>query len=214
MKYVLEITPQGCGKVFREWGRPTTDATLLDKAPDQISLVVFTGGCDVSPHLYHQKTGFRTHANPDRDEYEQQMFTKALAANLPMVGICRGAQFLCVMAGGQLVQDVINHGGIHTIRTSDGRLISCNSTHHQMQLPPVDAVPLAWAEPRLSADHYLNGDNQQVAVDREYEVVHYPTIRAIGIQYHPEWLGDDHPCVLYAQEMVRSHLTPSAAPTH
>lgn len=209
-KFVLEITPQRCGQMFSQYGEYTTDDDLLVNRPGDIALVVFSGGSDVNPALYGEKCGRYTHFSAARDEYERRMFDLAQAANIPKVGICRGSQWLCVMAGGKLVQDLRNHGGDHTVRTDDGRLIVTNSTHHQMQLPPADARVLAWAEPRLST-HYLDGDNRPIVVDREIEVVHYPSINAVGIQYHPEWLPTDHPCVRYALEVVERCLFPEAA---
>ncbi len=207
-QYVLEITPQRCGPMFGRWDKYTTDDDLLRTRPADIALVVFSGGHDVSPALYGENRGRYTQPSAARDEYETEMFDLARAANIPLVGICRGSQFLCVKAGGRLVQDLRGHNGNHTIRTADGRLIVCNSSHHQMQLPPADAEVLAWAEPRLST-HYLNGDNQPFDVEREVEVVHYPAIRAVGIQYHPEWLPSTDPCVLYALEVVAQRLFPT-----
>lgn len=207
-KFVLEITPQRCGQMFGQWGRYTTDDDLLRTRPADIALVVFSGGHDVSPELYGENRGQYTKPSPARDAYETEMFKLARAANIPLVGICRGSQFLCVLAGGRLVQDLRGHDGNHSIRTADGRLLVCNSSHHQMQLPAADAEVLAWVEPRLSP-HYLNGDNLPFDVEREVEVVHYPAIRAIGIQYHPEWLTGSHPCVQYALEVVARHLFPA-----
>lgn len=204
-KYVLEITPQGCGHVFSDWGEVITDAYALRTDPESIALMVFTGGEDVWPELYGENALSVTYYNAKRDLYEGRMFEMALEHKIPMVGICRGSQFLCVKAGGKLVQDIRGHLGNHSLRTHDGRKMMCNSTHHQMQLPPDGAMPLAWAAERLS-NHYLNGDGDNIDVDREYEVVHYPNINAVGCQFHPEWLGSENPCVKYAQEVVRTYL--------
>ena len=205
MKYVLEITPQGCGEMFSEYGEHTTDDTILYREPHKVALVVFTGGSDVTPELYGENKLPCTYNNIQRDLYEGRMFELAEEAHIPIVGICRGSQFLCVKAGGKLVQDISGHGTHHKLRTSDGRLMVCNSSHHQMQLPGKDAVPLAWSEGRRSK-RYLNGDGDNIDVDREYEVVHYPNIRAVGCQFHPEWIGCPKESVDYALEVVRKHL--------
>jgi hypothetical protein len=109
------------------------------------------------------------------------------------------------MAGGKLAQDITNHGGYHDIRTHDNKVIECNSTHHQMQIPPDDSTILAVAEPNLSR-YYKDGDDKDITVPGEIEVVFYPSIKAIGIQYHPEYLQNDHPCVKYSQQVVREFL--------
>ena len=132
-KYVLEISPQGCGKVFYKHGIITTHAYRMIETPEDIALVVFTGGEDVYPELYGEEIGFRTYCSPSRDEYEVKMFEFAKKHNIPCAGICRGSQFLCVMAGGKLAQDITGHAGWdHEIATKDGRKLTCNSSHHQM----------------------------------------------------------------------------------
>lgn len=201
---VVEITPAGCAWVFNEHGTPTKDDTLLLKAPETVSLVVFTGGEDVWPELYGENCRPETYYSTQRDLYEGKMFELAQKHNIPCVGICRGAQFLCVKNGDKLIQDITGHGGKHYLETSDGRILQCNSTHHQMQLPGKTAVPLAWSAKKLSK-HYKNGDGL-TEVDREYEVVYYPKINSVGIQFHPEWLGDEHEAVKYSQEVVKKYL--------
>jgi len=54
-----------------------------------------------------------------------------------MVGICRGSQFLTVMSGGRLFQDVSGHAimGTHLIKFKDGSSLGITSTHHQMMNP-------------------------------------------------------------------------------
>lgn len=204
-KYVVEITPQGVGRVFYDRGIITSNAYRLVETPEEVALVVFTGGEDVTPSFYGEKHGYRTYSSLDRDEYEKGMFEIAKKHNIPCVGICRGSQFLCVMAGGKLAQDITGHGRDHIMATNDGQRIYCTSTHHQMQLPPKDAIPLAWAEPRLSS-HYLNGNDEDFEVDREYEVVYYPNINAIGIQGHPEYFMAAPEFARYSREVVKKYL--------
>jgi len=207
-KYVVEITPQMCGNLFEEYGEVTTNDQILIDTPEQVALVVFTGGHDVTPELYGENVGNQTYYSLSRDIYEGHMFEIAQKHGIPCVGICRGSQFLCVKSGGKLVQDISGHAGRdHKIETYDGRILVCNSSHHQMQLPSKDAVPLAWAHGRQS-NRYLNGDNYDIVddVDREYEVVYYPNINSLGMQYHPEWKANDHECVLFAKEVVRDYL--------
>jgi hypothetical protein len=75
-----------------------------------------------------------------------------------------------------------------------------------MQLPPAGAEVLAWAEPRLAGGQYLNGDDQPIAPALEYEAVYYPQIRALGFQWHPEWMVPAHPCVAYTRRVAADRL--------
>lgn len=209
-KLVLEITPAGCYKPFKKFGKHITNYDILwhDEEWRKVALVVFTGGTDVNPSLYGEKIGEHTD-NPDkaRDEREQAVFYRANTLGIPMVGICRGSQFLCVMAGGKLIQHVTHHGGYHDMRTHDDRVIEVNSTHHQMQFPPNGSQILGLTNPRRSTC-YLNGDGKEIGdkLPGDVEVVYYPNISAVGIQYHPEWLEDEHECNIYAIQVVEEFL--------
>jgi len=208
-RYVLEITPAGCYKPFKKFGKHITNYDILwSDDCNKVALVVFTGGNDVNPSLYGEKRGAYTDSPAvNRDEHEQNIFYRTNTLGIPMAGICRGSQFLCVMAGGRLVQHITNHGCYHGMRTHDGRLIEVNSTHHQMQLPPHGAQILGLADPRRSKC-YLNGEDVDIGdkVPGDVEVVYYPNIQAVGIQGHPEWLEDDHEFNLYSIQVVEEFL--------
>ena len=101
---------------------------------DEADVVVFIGGADVDPSLYGQKALPTTYTAVNRDKVEILAYEQALAKNKFMFGICRGAQFLHVMNGGELWQDVNRHAGPdHWIvdLDDDFRILS-NSLHHQM----------------------------------------------------------------------------------
>jgi len=187
---------------FSRFGKYSSDQGLLS-TPEKISLVVFSGGADISPSLYGCSISRLTYCNPKRDVFELIMFRQALKAKLPMAGICRGAQFLCAMAGGTLFQHVAGHSdGRHAMKTWDDRLFNVTSTHHQMQKPPEDAKILAWSEYPLS-DIYVTEDDLEVeAPELEVECAYYPNINAVGMQYHPEMMPDNSEGFQFAEELV------------
>ena len=51
---------------------------------------------------------------------------------ISIIGVCRGAQFLCAFAGGKLIQHMTGHHGDHSITTVDGRVYQSSSDHHQL----------------------------------------------------------------------------------
>src|SRR5438309_1359385 len=79
------------------------------------------------------------------DMYQSITFHRAKMIGKPMAGICRGSQFLNVMAGGRLCQHLDGHGSWHDMETSDGRSFEVSSTHHQMMLPPEGAKVIGWS---------------------------------------------------------------------
>jgi len=99
------------------------------------NLIQFTGGEDVTPALYNELPHSRTNSNPQRDKKEAIIFHIAKARGIPMAGICRGGQFLNVMCGGSLWQDVDGHGiqGTHKAKCEiTGQILDVTSTHHQI----------------------------------------------------------------------------------
>ncbi len=194
---------------FAQFGDYSSDIDLLsgtyEKVRKNISLVLFTGGEDVFPGLYGEPTNVRTSYSRHRDEFEVFAFTLAKAYDLPMVGVCRGAQFLCVMAGGRLVQHVENHSGNHPVTIWDGRSVVMSSTHHQMQIPPESAEIIGWMEKAASKVH-LDGFGNEIKIEKEVEVAYYPNIKAVGMQYHPEMMNTDSEGFQVASEFVSKFL--------
>jgi hypothetical protein len=206
-KYILVVdySPH-CGRPFGTFGIPTIDTSILNH-PDSVTFALFTGGSDVSPWLYNEQKGRYTSCHQQRDVDELEIFRECFRNEIPMFGICRGAQFLCVMAGGSLCQHVTGHEyNNHFIRTWDDRQIMVNSCHHQMALPPEDAEVLAWTDPSLSTC-YLDGHNMQLPPPEfEYESVYYPNINALGTQWHPESLSSTSRGFKLTEELIHSFI--------
>lgn len=80
---------------------------------DRLDGLVLTGGKDLDPASYGQRPHPLTdEPRHDRDAWERALLDGALARDLPVLGICRGAQVLNVALGGTLHQhlpDVVGH---------------------------------------------------------------------------------------------------------
>lgn len=159
-----------------------TDINIAD-------LVCFTGGEDVSPHIYEHRKHSTTYNNPSRDTQEALIFLGCLSADQPMVGICRGAQFLNVISGGEMYQDVKGHGQPHEITDlTTGDKVWVTSTHHQMMKPSKNGLLVAasylhkereWWDGAVS--EFIKEESQE-----DNEVVYYPETNALCFQPHPE----------------------------
>ena len=69
--------------------------------------LLLTGGADVDPERYGEaRHPTVTDVDAARDEYEIALVRAALAADLPVLAICRGLQVMNVAAGGSLIQDI------------------------------------------------------------------------------------------------------------
>ena len=156
-------------------------------------LIQFTGGEDVSPYLYGHHKHPTTHTNLARDRRERQVFLFGKKAGIPMAGICRGGQFLNVMCGGTLFQDVDNHVGEHDVideRTSE--VFRASSTHHQMMIPGPEGVVICTASEscrreRMPTKTTIRRMTNDGPLGEDIEAVHYPEDMAFCFQPHPEF---------------------------
>jgi len=169
------------------------------KVLDEIDGLLLTGGGDVDPVFYREERHPLTEdAEPGRDEFEIDLARRAMAADLPMLAICRGAQVMNVAAGGSLVQDIpsavttdLSHSvtepknlECHEIRVErTSRLAQVLGTH-------VDAS----CSCRVNSRHHQSVGRtgaglvvSATAADGVVEAIEAPANRfCIGVQWHPE----------------------------
>jgi gamma-glutamyl-gamma-aminobutyrate hydrolase PuuD len=179
--------------------------------PHQLSdagILVLHGGEDIATSIYKQYPGSYTynHLPSNRDKREIALVNKAMSLDIPIVGICRGAQLLTALAGGTLIQDVTGHGMNHTITTIDGEQMEVTSAHHQMCNPTgTNHELLAWSTTNRSK-HYMGEFDKQVHMDCEPEVIYYPDMDALAVQPHPEWMSPDSEFVQYLYKLIEEKL--------
>lgn len=75
------------------------DVSMLDG-------LVLSGGTHVHPERYGQEPQVIASYDPKRDRTDYQLLEKAEQLRIPVLGICRGAQFINVFHGGSLCQNV------------------------------------------------------------------------------------------------------------
>lgn len=159
------------------YGNFLQDVSFVDNV-DEAEVVLFTGGQDVSPDLYGCKKHPTTKCKQSRDLSDITIFSK-IKRNQVALGICRGSQFLCVMNGGLLIQNVTNHliEDTHEI-TNGNKTYQIRSTHHQMQYPynlSNNDYDILYVSGKRLSDRY-EGDliNQSFVIDKgEPEIVLY-----------------------------------------
>jgi carbamoylphosphate synthase small subunit len=156
-------------------------------------LFVFTGGADVTPSLYGDKQHQYTGNDPERDRIEEKLFTWAENHHTPMVGICRGGQFLNVMSGGRMYQHVEKHTRSHTITDlQTGETVYVSSTHHQMMMPSPKALLVATAALGGSREWYDGNVFAKDVSKEDIEVVYYEHTKCLCFQPHPEFNSPEY----------------------
>jgi gamma-glutamyl-gamma-aminobutyrate hydrolase PuuD len=160
------------------------------KSLERADLVVFTGGADVHPSLYgmdkiHKETKF----NQERDARDMVTFAKCVELGIPMLGVCRGAQFLHVMNGGKLYQHVDNHLGDHSMVDFNTHAVidRIPSTHHQMCVRNNTMNVLATAG--KSTRRFFYDNSSESGQNPDIEAFYYRDTGCLGVQGHPEYRG-------------------------
>lgn len=165
-------------------------------------MVVFTGGEDVTPFLYGEKPHKTTYFSMDRDMEEIKIFN-SLCLDVPKVGICRGGQFLNVMSGGRLYQNVDKHAihGKHIAVSFDLTKHYVTSTHHQMMIPhPTSSWVLL--ETKLSSFRETEKFKDTDPQGDDTEAVFYGHTNSLCFQPHPEYKDADDTRALFSDYLV------------
>ena len=170
----------------------TTNKEDLESMMQLVDGILLTGGQDVNPKLYRQELHPTVTPCNIRDEIEIILFKYAYNHKMPILGICRGEQFINVMLGGTLIQDIpssFNH--IHRqskpynqpfhqnkiIKESplydliQKEIINVNSLHHQA----IDQLGNGLKPMAISTDHIIEA----------IYLPNYPFLWAV--QWHPEY---------------------------
>ncbi|GAB7107202.1 gamma-glutamyl-gamma-aminobutyrate hydrolase family protein [Streptomyces phaeofaciens JCM 4814] len=171
-------------------------AMLPPDAPDHAAAtvarldgLVVAGGPDVEPVHYGAERDPRTGPPArERDAWELALIDAALAAGVPLLGVCRGMQLLNVALGGTLTQHIDGHAevvgvfGEHPVKPVPGTL-------YAGVVPEECAVPTYHhqAVDRLGSGLVASAH----AADGTVEAIELPSAAwVLGVQWHPE-MGED-----------------------
>jgi putative glutamine amidotransferase len=169
--------------------------------------ILFTGSpSNIEPHRYGGGASRdATRHDPARDATTLSLIPRAIAAGVPVLGICRGFQEMNVAFGGTLWQEVseeagkavhhedtsqpleVQYGPAHAVRIVPGGLlasivaaerITVNSLHHQ----GVRELGKGLIEEARAEDGLIEAF--RVAAARRF---------ALAVQWHPEWVPEENP---------------------
>jgi gamma-glutamyl-gamma-aminobutyrate hydrolase PuuD len=182
---------------------------IQSKTIEDSDMVLYTGGADVGTHLYGEPPMRGTAMSHGQDQSDKAAYKEAVARGLFQVGICRGAQFLNVMNGGKMWQDISNHGYGHDVKDVDtGKVYEVSSLHHQgIILPQSKAKLLAWcevADKKVAARASWSKVTNTNSID--VEAFWISDTRCLGVQWHPE-IGPQS-CVDWFFDYIQKYYTP------
>lgn len=184
-------------------------AELLDmpRLLDTFDGLLLTGSpSNVEPHHYQGPASAPgTHHDPQRDAVTLPLIRAAIAAGVPVLGICRGFQEMNVALGGTLYQKVheagpfidhrarpedpvdVQYGLRHPVKVQAGGVLEAIGLPAQFEVNSVHGQGVE----RLADGLHI----EATAPDGLIEAFSVASARAfaVGVQWHPEWKVLEYP---------------------
>ncbi len=175
------------------------DEEQAQEALASLDGLVLTGGEDIDPSYYNEEPdSYLEDVNAARDKSDYILLSAALEKDMPVLAICRGCQYLNVICGGALYQDIptqydtdILHRSVdqidfeyHDINVLEGSHLAdimgagglnVNSWHHQCIKGLGEGLEVV----------ATSSDGIAEAIEKEDATF------VVGLQFHPEWHIDD-----------------------
>lgn len=163
----------------------------LDKYFDQIPIkgIILVGGNDINPNLYGGKLQDEDFSD-DMDNTCKRLIEIALERKLPLLGNCRGGQFINVFFGGKLIQDIktktdVNHVHVtHKVKIIDEKVAKFFNKN--------EFIVNSYHKQGITKDT-LSPELKSFAITDEgiIEGIYHPKHPMAGVLWHPERPGSD-----------------------
>ncbi|HBX54515.1 gamma-glutamyl-gamma-aminobutyrate hydrolase family protein [Pseudomonas sp. UBA2684] len=204
-KYVraVAVGAGGLPLIIPSLGELIDQPTLLDN----LDGLLFTGSpSNVEPHHYHGPASAPgTQHDPARDQTTLPLIRRALAAGIPVLGICRGFQEMNVAFGGSLHQKVHEVDGMMDHREPDSESLEVQYAPSHPLLVQPGGVLAGLGLPSEIVVNSIHGQGVQrlapglrveaLAPDGLIEAFSVEGAQsfALGVQWHPEWQVRSNP---------------------
>jgi putative glutamine amidotransferase len=159
--------------------------------PEGARGLIIGGGNDIEPEHYGLTGDAGATYDPERDAFEMEMVRWGLRDDLPILGICRGAQLINIVLGGSLHLDIRplrqhtpNRNTVLPVKWAD--LVPDSALHAAVRHPALRINSL-----HNQAIDRTASELMVVARDRDgfiQAVEHRTGQYVLGVQWHPEYL--------------------------
>lgn len=175
---------------------------------EDANIVLFSGTHDVDPSFYDCKKFPCTESDIAQDQAAKEIFSRMQCKQLA-VGIGKGAQFLCCMYGGRIVQDISEHykKATHSITNGD-KVVSITTRHHQMMYPwSADQYDILYWTLNAQSDFYVGEKVRNIVCEPEVVLFQGEEVpRSLAIQGHPEIMRKEAPIINILNELINKWL--------
>ncbi|MCI6013347.1 MAG: gamma-glutamyl-gamma-aminobutyrate hydrolase family protein [Firmicutes bacterium] len=182
---------------------------------------------DINPAIWGEKVSGAVKIDDELDEGQRKILDLAIEKGIPVIGMCRGIQFINVYFGGTIIQDLhcaeahktCDPDRYHQIYTTPGSFmetlygesVMVNSRHHQAVGKIGKGLQIA---ARWICDDTTGRAEEENWEKETVDVLVHETYQIIGLQWHPEkmmYLGnptqqaDGRKMLEYYLDQVRSY---------
>ena len=198
------FTARGLVDIINELGAlpvvlPDVPGVKGEDYVDLFDALIIPGGPDADPTFYGEEPSRHIGStNYKRDVFEAELFKAFYKAGKPIFGICRGCQFINILMGGSVYQDLAADNPDSYIRHSQGADGSY-PTHH------VEVAKGSSLYKSLGATAYVNSRHHQgikkvgegltvtaKAADGVVEAIETADGQIVAVQWHPENMWQEH----------------------
>ena len=173
-----------------------------------IKRVILTGGQDINPSFYNQKSTYAKDFSNLRDKTEMNLLEIAIERNLPVFCNCRGMQFMNVFFGGSLIQN---------IERQYSSKIKHVATSHEVEVVNKEAYELLKKRHFIVNSYHNQGIGKNnlskellpfaiSSEDQIIEGIYHPDYPIAGVQWHPERKKSDRKVDLKLEAFINGKL--------
>lgn len=171
-----------------------------DRLVAMVDGVIISGGDDVDPTSYGAENTDSKRTHTEVDAFEIAVVGAAQAQGKPLLAICRGLQLLNVALGGTLQQEVTAEGGVHEPVSPDHE--EMNARRHVVRFEDGSVLAGIYGtdEAKVNTLHHQGLDRlaDELTIEGRTDDDLVEAARfsgdwwALGVQWHPERLEDEH----------------------
>ena len=172
----------------------TKEPEEIDQMLSMVDGILLTGGQDVSPELYGETPAGTGEICEMRDTMERLLLKKAMLLDKPVLGICRGIQFINAALGGSLYQDIPSQ---HPSAVEHHQSPPYDKPSHEVALVQDSPLWCLLGQEKLRVNSYHHQAVKQLADGLEVmarsdddlvEAIWKPDQRFLwAVQWHPEF---------------------------
>lgn len=160
-------------------------------------LIILSGGNNINPQSFGSDIALDDMV-PTRDATEKVLFDYAVSNAIPLLGVCRGFQFINIQLKGKLTLNITDHPpAVQHVCLYDGKKYTINSFHNHGVFAE-DVAPELYPVIVESRSGIVEAYSGKI-------MSKVGSSRILGVQWHPERPGADTDLF---KKMIKKYLFP------